>query len=52
MRSRCHAQSGANYCRWYGTSQEIMSNSSLMEANGLKVPHSLIHDHRDREFGI
>ncbi len=35
-----------------GTPQEIMSNNSLMEANGLEVPHSLIHYHRDREFGI
>jgi cobalt/nickel transport system ATP-binding protein len=28
-----------------GVPQEIMSNTSLMEANGLEVPHSLTHDH-------
>ncbi|WP_019504629.1 energy-coupling factor ABC transporter ATP-binding protein [Pleurocapsa sp. PCC 7319] len=28
-----------------GTPQEIMSNASLMEANGLEVPHSLTHHH-------
>ncbi|GAB4531507.1 MAG: ABC transporter ATP-binding protein [Pleurocapsa sp.] len=30
-----------------GNPQEIMSNRSLMESNGLEVPHSLTH-HRDR----
>ena len=30
-----------------GTPEEIMSNSSLMEANGLEVPHSLTHKHRE-----
>ncbi|MBE9043508.1 energy-coupling factor ABC transporter ATP-binding protein [Pleurocapsales cyanobacterium LEGE 10410] len=29
-----------------GTPEEIMSNTSLMEANGLEVPHSLTHSHR------
>ncbi len=29
-----------------GKTVEIMSNSSLMEANGLEVPHSLTHNHR------
>ena len=29
-----------------GTPFEIMSNSSLMEANRLEVPHSLTHNHR------
>ena len=28
-----------------GTPREIMSNSSLMETNGLEVPHSLTHYH-------
>lgn len=28
-----------------GTPKEIMKNSSLMEANGLEVPHSLTHRH-------
>ncbi len=28
-----------------GTPREIMSNSSLMETNGLEVPHSLTHFH-------
>ena len=30
-----------------GTPEVIMSNSSLMEANGLEVPHSLTHNHRE-----
>ena len=30
-----------------GTPEAIMSNSSLMEANGLEVPHSLTHNHRE-----
>ena len=30
-----------------GTPKEIMSNSKLMEANGLEVPHSLTHVHRE-----
>ena len=30
-----------------GTPLEIMSDRSLMEANGLEVPHSLTHVHRD-----
>ncbi len=29
-----------------GTPQEIMSNPSLMEVNGLEVPHSLTHNHQ------
>lgn len=29
-----------------GTPEEVMSSSSLMEANGLEVPHSLTHYHR------
>lgn len=29
-----------------GTPTEIMSNSSLMKANGLEVPHSLTHSHQ------
>jgi cobalt/nickel transport system ATP-binding protein len=29
-----------------GTPEEIMSNSDLMIANGLEVPHSLTHKHR------
>lgn len=31
-----------------GTPEEIMSDSSLMEANGLEVPHSLTHVHREK----
>ncbi len=31
-----------------GTPEEIMSDSSLMEANGLEVPHSLTHVHNSR----
>lgn len=30
-----------------GVPEEIMSDSSLMEANGLEVPHSLTHYHQD-----
>ena len=30
-----------------GTPEAIMSSSSLMEANGLEVPHSLTHNHRE-----
>ena len=30
-----------------GIPEEIMQNKSLMEANGLEVPHSLTHFHRD-----
>ena len=32
-----------------GTPTEIMSDSILMEGNGLEVPHSLTHVHRDRK---
>lgn len=30
-----------------GNPQEIMQNQQLMEANGLEVPHSLTHSHKD-----
>ena len=33
-----------------GTPPEIMSDASLMEANGLEVPHSLTHYHREKGF--